>query len=104
MKGCRVGKGAQAPCPPQGFSWATANAVAHPTMLLAEPLRERSELVLQRLRHLGAEAGEVLLDHRELGLPAFLVDARQLLHIGGSNTHAAERRRASCTPAAVCIF
>src|SRR5262249_54874909 len=55
---------------------------------LTQPLLERRELVLQCLRHLGAERGEVFLDHRDLRLPAFLVDGRHYLHVGGIDLHA----------------
>jgi Ca2+-binding RTX toxin-like protein len=50
---------------------------------LAEPLLQSRELVVESLWQFGAERCEVLLDHRQLGLPAVRVDLHQFLHVVG---------------------
>src|SRR5512136_960442 len=52
-----------------------------PNRALAEPLLQRGELIVERLGQLRAECREMLVDQRQLRLPAFLVNMRQLLHI-----------------------
>src|SRR5581483_2344430 len=61
---------------------------------LAEALLERGELVAERLRELGAEGGEMLLDQGQLGLPALLVDAGQRSEIFGGDLQSADIERA----------
>src|SRR5262245_50152118 len=54
----------------------------------AQALLECRKLIAERLGELRSENREMLLDQRKLGLPAFLVDARHLLHVGRIDLHA----------------